>query len=150
MRFSTITAITITTSIVSAHGNHDIAREIAVREAMFQYTARDLSHCAAKMKARGLEERAIKRRANIAAELTQKRGIKGMFSKFFESLVLRKETDDAFVLARDVASVLATDHNETTLGYTLDTAESTIFASNGSCVLTPEGESGPYCELCQV
>ncbi|KAF8859947.1 aromatic compound dioxygenase [Acephala macrosclerotiorum] len=122
MRFSGIAAITITTAIVSAHGNHDIAREIAVREAMFQYTTRDLSHCAAKLKARGLEGRAIQRRANVAAELIQKRGIK----------------------ARDVASVLATDHNETTLGYTLDTAESTLFASNGSCVLTPEGESGPY------
>jgi hypothetical protein len=82
MRFSTIAAITITTAIVSAHGNHDIAREIAVREAMFQYTTRDLSHCAAKLKSRGLEGRAIQRRANVAAELTQKRGIKGMFSTF--------------------------------------------------------------------
>lgn len=49
------------------------------------------------------------------------------------------------ITARDVASVLATDHNETALAYTVDTEESVIFASNGSCTLTPEGESGPYC-----
>ncbi|KAK9416578.1 putative Intradiol ring-cleavage dioxygenase [Seiridium unicorne] len=35
---------------------------------------------------------------------------------------------------------LATDHNKTSLAYTLDTPEGTIFASNGSCILTPEGE----------
>lgn len=34
----------------------------------------------------------------------------------------------------------------TTLAYTVDTDESVIFASNGSCTLTPEGESGPYCK----
>ncbi|KAH6711199.1 Intradiol ring-cleavage dioxygenase [Leptodontidium sp. 2 PMI_412] len=122
MHFSTIAVTVLSAAVVSAHGNHDLDREIAVREAMFQYTSRDLSHCAAKLKSRGLEARAIQRRSDVAAELMKKRGIK----------------------SRDLASVLATDHNSTELGYTLDTAETTIFASNGSCVLTPEGESGPY------
>ncbi|KAG4427705.1 hypothetical protein IFR05_016810 [Cadophora sp. M221] len=122
MHFSTIAATVLSAAVVSAHGNHDLDREIAVREAIFHYTSRDVSHCAAKLKSRGFEARAIQRRSDVAAELMKKRGIK----------------------SRDVASVLATDHNSTDLGYTLDTAETTIFASNGSCVLTPEGESGPY------
>lgn len=46
---------------------------------------------------------------------------------------------------RDTDSVLATDHNATdTLGYTLSTPETTVFATNNTCVLTPEGEVGPY------
>ncbi|ATZ53109.1 hypothetical protein BCIN_08g07120 [Botrytis cinerea B05.10] len=122
MYLYTIFTTVLSAAIVSAHGNHDLDREIAVREAMFQYTSRDVSHCAAKLKARGLETRAIQRRSNVAAKLMKDRGIK----------------------ARDMAAVLATDHNSTSLGYTLDTAETTIFASNGSCILTPEGESGPY------
>ncbi|KAH6658509.1 Intradiol ring-cleavage dioxygenase [Truncatella angustata] len=93
-----------------------------MRSALLQHTSRDLGHCAAKLKARGFEQRAVERRAATHAELMKKRNIK----------------------ARDAAAVLATDHNNTALAYTLDTEESVIFASNGSCTLTPEGESGPY------
>jgi hypothetical protein len=46
---------------------------------------------------------------------------------------------------RDLATVLATDHNETSLGYTLNTPEATIFSANNSCILTPEVTQGPYC-----
>lgn len=125
MRFSSIVSTAMATGLVSAHGKLTLEREIAVREAMLgQHTSRDISHCAAKLKTRGLEDRAIERRARKRDELVKKRGIK----------------------ARDLATILATDHNETSLGYTLDTAESTIFASDASCILTAEGESGPYCK----
>ncbi|KAF3025532.1 hypothetical protein E8E14_009436 [Neopestalotiopsis sp. 37M] len=121
MIFNAITlAAVLGATAVSAHG--DIDREIAMRSAMLEHTSRDLSHCATKLKARGFEERAIQRRSETRAKLMKKRNIR----------------------ARDVDSVLATDHNSTALGYTLDTEESVIFASNGSCTLTPEGESGPY------
>ncbi|KAG4411800.1 hypothetical protein IFR04_015063 [Cadophora malorum] len=93
-----------------------------MREAVFQYTSKDLTHYAAKIKSRGLKACAAQRRSDVTTRLIKKRGIK----------------------ARDVTSALATDHNSTSLEYTLDTAETTIFASNGSCVLTPEGESGLY------
>lgn len=35
-------------------------------------------------------------------------------------------------------------HNDSSLGYTLDTAEATIFASNNTCALVPETTIGPY------
>ncbi len=36
------------------------------------------------------------------------------------------------------------NHNETSLGYSLATPESTIFSANTSCILTPENTDGPY------
>lgn len=125
MHFSTLLGTAAAVGVVTAHGTHTVEQEIAVRNAMLQqHTARDLSHCAAKLKTRGLEDRAIERRARKREELIKKRNIK----------------------ARDLATILATDHNETSLGYTLDTSEATIFATDASCILTSEGESGPYCE----
>lgn len=50
-------------------------------------------------------------------------------------------------VARDLALIIATDHNSACLEYILNTSEITIFAFNGSWILTPEGESGLYCEL---
>lgn len=125
MHFSSIFIAALAAGLVSAHGKLTLEREIAVRSAMLgQHTSRDISHCASKMKTRGLEDRAIERRAKKRDDLIKKRGIK----------------------ARDLATILATDHNQTSLGYTLDTAESTIFATDASCILTAEGESGPYCK----
>lgn len=124
MRFSTIISSAAAAGLVSAHGPLTVEQEIAVRSAMLQqHTSRDLSHCASKLKTRGLEDKAIERRARKRDELIKKRGIK----------------------ARDLTTILATDHNQTELGYTLDSAESTIFATENSCILTSEGESGPYC-----
>lgn len=80
MHFSTIAAVVLSAGAVSAHGNHDLDREIAVREAMLLYTSRDVSHCEAKMKSRGLEARATQRRSEVAAQLMKKRGIKGISS----------------------------------------------------------------------
>jgi protocatechuate 3,4-dioxygenase beta subunit len=120
MRYSAIIAGAVAAGVVSAHGNLD--QEIAVRRAMLQHTARNLDHCAAKLKTRGLEDRSIERRANKRDELVKKRNIK----------------------ARDLATVLATDHNATDTGFTLNTAEADVFASYTSCILTSEGESGPY------
>jgi protocatechuate 3,4-dioxygenase beta subunit len=40
--------------------------------------------------------------------------------------------------------VLATSHNETSLGYTVNTDSATLFTGNASCTLTPEVTQGPY------
>jgi protocatechuate 3,4-dioxygenase beta subunit len=49
---------------------------------------------------------------------------------------------------RDLATLEvyeAIDHNATSLyDYTIDTAETTIFSANTSCILTPEVTDGPY------
>ncbi|KAI1334893.1 Intradiol ring-cleavage dioxygenase [Xylariaceae sp. FL0016] len=121
MLFNTIATVALAATSVHAHGN--LKREIAMRSAMLEHTSRDLSHCSSKLKARGFEERAVQRRSETLNQLLKKRNIK---------------------TRRSVESVLATDHNETASGYTMGTPENVIFASNGSCTLTPEGESGPY------
>lgn len=47
----------------------EMEKEIAERSAYLKTTKRDLSHCAAKMKARGLEKRGLDRRSEKIAEL---------------------------------------------------------------------------------
>ena len=61
---------------VLAHPGHDHDAEQAVRREALQFSKRDLSHCAAKIKARGLEARSIKRRSTIANNLLKKRNLK--------------------------------------------------------------------------
>lgn len=75
MIFNAVLAMALAATTVSAHG--DLNREIAMRSAMLEHTARDLSHCASKLKARGFEERAVQRRSETRAKLMRKRGIKG-------------------------------------------------------------------------
>ncbi|KAH6656539.1 Intradiol ring-cleavage dioxygenase [Truncatella angustata] len=123
MRFSIVFTSVFASTLVSAHGSGSIDQELARRAEFLKYSRSDVSHCAAKIKARGLEERAVKRRAETVEALRQKRGIK---------------------TRRDLESVLNTDHNQTAKGYDLDTPIAELFATNKSCVLTPEGESGPY------
>ena len=61
---------------VSAHPGHDHTAEMAERAAaLSQFARRDLSHCAEKIKARGLEARAVARRSEMISKLRKKRGI---------------------------------------------------------------------------
>ncbi|KAK3942635.1 Intradiol ring-cleavage dioxygenase [Diplogelasinospora grovesii] len=122
MHFSKIAALAAAFGpLVSAHPGHDHKAELAERAAILSKLSRkDLSHCAAKLKARGIEARSIKRRNALAAEILKRSNIK-----------------------RDVTEVLATSHHSSE-SYTLATPESTIFATNNSCVLSPEVTEGPY------
>lgn len=48
---------------------------------------------------------------------------------------------------RDLGTVLATNHNLTDKGYTLETPADVLFSGlNNSCLLSPEATQGPYCE----
>ncbi|KAK9777117.1 putative Intradiol ring-cleavage dioxygenases domain-containing protein [Seiridium cardinale] len=122
MHFSLL-FLSILPSVALVHAGHDLDKEIAKRQDFLLTTRRNLAHCASKIKARGLEDRAVARRVATVKALQEKRNI---------------------VSRRDLASVLATDHNATASGYDLTTPVTELFASNASCVLTPEGESGPY------
>ncbi|KFY44050.1 hypothetical protein V494_01674 [Pseudogymnoascus sp. VKM F-4513 (FW-928)] len=74
--FSTlIVASAFAASSVLAHPGHDTRHEIAERAAFMKNSKRDLSHCAEKLKARGLEARAIQRRSAIAKDVREKRGL---------------------------------------------------------------------------
>jgi hypothetical protein len=78
MRFSTTLIAAIATKMVTAHGDHDLNQEMAVRNAMLQHTSRSVEHCAAQMKTRGLEARAAERRVKTRDQLIKKRGLKGI------------------------------------------------------------------------
>jgi Skp family chaperone for outer membrane proteins len=53
----------------------EMRQEIAERAEFMKHSKKDLSHCAAKMKARGIEKRAIARRTAMAKDARKKRGI---------------------------------------------------------------------------
>ncbi|KAI0123521.1 Intradiol ring-cleavage dioxygenase [Xylariales sp. AK1849] len=124
MHFQTIVSgLALLSGAVLAHPGHDVTEEIAERREFLGAVKRaDLSHCSAKLKARGVGKRNVARRNAALENARAKRGIK----------------------KRDLDTVLATSHNETTLGYTLNTDAATLFSGNSSCLLTPEVTQGPY------
>lgn len=66
MRFSTpvILCVAALVSSASAHPGHDVSNEIEERATFFKAIRRsDLSHCAAKLEARGLAKRNTVRRS---------------------------------------------------------------------------------------
>lgn len=76
MRFSAAAIAAILAGFAMAHPGHDVKQEIAERASfMSQLKTRDLSHCSAKLKARGLEQAAVARRSAIAKSERKKRGI---------------------------------------------------------------------------
>jgi hypothetical protein len=69
-----VTAALIASNAV-AHPGHDMRTEIAERAAFMQTSKRDLSHCAAKMKIRGIENGNVARRTALAKNPRKKRSI---------------------------------------------------------------------------
>lgn len=61
---------------IVAHPGHDVEQEIAERSAYFQGRRRDLSHCATKLKERGIEQRALMRRSTAVHNLRQEVALK--------------------------------------------------------------------------
>lgn len=123
MRFtSALVSAVLATSAVS-HPGHDHSAELQQRrDFQARNKVRDLSHCASKLKARGIAARNEARRTRALEAAQASRGLK----------------------KRDLASVLATDHNATELGYSAATDYATLFSSNASCILTPDVTQGPY------
>jgi hypothetical protein len=123
MQFSTtlIAAVAALSSTVAAHPGHDARQEIAERRAFMATHKRDLSHCAEKLKARGIEARNVARRAATATRQRERRGL----------------------VTRDFATVLNTTHLSD-VDYTPETDETIVFSSNNSCILSPEVTQGPY------
>lgn len=136
MQFLTPLVVTaILATSVSAHPGHDVSHEIEARATFMKTSKRDLSHCAAKIKARGLDYSSVQRRAAVAKAARQKRNL---------------ATNVPYLKARDEATVLNTTHLSSE-AYTNATDESIIFSGNSSCILSPEVTQGPYCKarLCK-
>jgi hypothetical protein len=61
--------------VVQAHPGHDIQQEMQARALGLQNTPPDIGHCAAKLKARGLEQQTVERCAEILRSEREKRGL---------------------------------------------------------------------------
>ncbi|KAJ4465636.1 Intradiol ring-cleavage dioxygenase [Lentinula edodes] len=100
--------------------HHDRRAELNIRE--FKVAAkRGLSACSEKLQRRDFHNRAAERRAAKFDSYRRHNGLR----------------------ARDTNITADTSHLSSA-NYTSGTPESTIFASNGTCILNPEGETGPY------
>ncbi|RYP74721.1 hypothetical protein DL769_003980 [Monosporascus sp. CRB-8-3] len=124
MRFTGLAScLVIVAGLASAHPGHDISQEIVERREFLSAVKRnDLSHCAEKLKARGVLERNVARRSAAVEKARAERGLK----------------------KRDLDDVLNTSHNKTELGYTPATDPALLFEGYNSCLLAPEGVQGPY------
>lgn len=123
MRFTQALVSALLAGSAVAHPGHDHSEELQQRrDFKAQNKVRDLSHCSAQLKARGVEARNEARRKRALENAQINRGLN----------------------KRSLESVLATDHNETDLGYTSATDVSTLFSSNASCILSPDVTQGPY------
>jgi hypothetical protein len=60
-----------------AHPGHDVAKEAAERRHALRNTKPNLQHCNKKLKARGVEQRTIDRRAALLRSEREKRGLTG-------------------------------------------------------------------------
>ncbi|KAH8886430.1 putative extracellular dioxygenase [Thozetella sp. PMI_491] len=127
MHFPTVARLAIggLFAVASAHpGGHDhlSSRELHEKREMYLNTKRSLGKCAKRLESSGLEARAMARRR--AAVEVQRRSLKAK--------------------KRDEETVLNTDHNRTALGFSPCTPEEILFASNGTCILNPVSEFGPF------
>lgn len=108
--------------LVAGHPGHSVSDELIKRQEFLKSSKRtDLNHCAAKVKAREIEARAVARR-KAAAEKKAKRGF----------------------IPRDLSDINKSHLSDADFG--VDTPLDTVFASNSSCVLSPEETEGPYCK----
>lgn len=67
--------VTLLLTYVAAHPGHDTRQEVEQHSAYIQHRKRDLTHCGAKIKARGLEARSVARRHASVESARAKRGI---------------------------------------------------------------------------
>jgi len=77
--FGTVVAASMISSVIAHPGEHhdadDLKRQIAARQQMASAAKRSLSACASTLRHRQLNTRSVSRRANIARDLREKRGI---------------------------------------------------------------------------
>ncbi|KAI0121088.1 Intradiol ring-cleavage dioxygenase [Xylariales sp. AK1849] len=120
MRFSIAVVAAFAATLAAAHPGEDHTMELLERQEFIANSRRtNLGHCAAKHKARGIEQRAIQRRSAIV-EKNSKRGF----------------------VERALSDINKTHHSDA--DFEADTPLADVFANNASCVLSPEETEGPY------
>ncbi|KAH6712684.1 Intradiol ring-cleavage dioxygenase [Leptodontidium sp. MPI-SDFR-AT-0119] len=131
-----VAAVCIASTVVAHPGEHhdhaEIKRQVKARDQMASAAKRSLDTCSSSLKHRELNARSLARRAEVVRDIRQKRSITTKSKKFRRDLA----TLEAFE---------AVEHNMTGVyDYTSATPESTVFAANTSCILSPENTDGPY------
>ncbi|KAH0013408.1 aromatic compound dioxygenase, partial [Aureobasidium melanogenum] len=138
VKIHAISAALLTASLSSlshAHPEeHEMANALAKRAEHAAIVQRGLEACYDHPKFLEMQKRGQERRWEKAQQLRKARGI--------------HETTP-FKTRRDLAALESfeeVNHNLTSLGYTVSTAPSVLFANykNASCILTPEVVVGPY------
>ncbi|KAH9824633.1 Intradiol ring-cleavage dioxygenase, core [Teratosphaeria destructans] len=124
-------------SLVAAHpGEHhdheEIAKQIKARDFRAAHTKRSINKCEGSAKYQETKKRSIARRSEAVQGLRAARGITAKPKKYRRDLATLEEYETV-------------NHNMTGIDmFNSETAESTVFAANTSCILTPEVTDGPY------
>ncbi|KAM7211411.1 Intradiol ring-cleavage dioxygenase [Rhypophila decipiens] len=122
MHIPTILSTAFLAGLVAAHPGHDHTQELKERAEFLAQNKNNLSHCADKLRARGVHASNIKRRNALTGNLLKKRGVDG----------------------REAFTPSIQKSHESLVEYTARTDPSVLFAGNASCVLSPEQIEGPY------
>ena len=75
MHFPAILSTALMAALATAHPGHDHTKELNSRLEFLANNKNDLSHCAEKMRARGLDANNARRRTQLAERLLKKRGL---------------------------------------------------------------------------
>lgn len=107
---------------------------------------KNLAACAEKLRTGGHQERVMARRNAIVENLRQKRSIESKSISLYHTCdcFVDTYTGRDFLTVRDRDSVINTSHQSNLTGITVDADPSLLFATNKSCVLSPEVTVGPY------
>ncbi|KAM5344658.1 hypothetical protein ACJ41O_013193 [Fusarium nematophilum] len=124
-----LATVMILAALSSAHpGHHDEhAPNPVAKRAFLSQSRRSLDACASHLEKRGTLRKAEVHRRDLANQY-----IKKSVKNAGQSLE-----------SRDTDTVLNTDHQSSLTGITANT-DSNIFFTNATCILSPEGEIGPF------
>ncbi|KAF2453724.1 Intradiol ring-cleavage dioxygenase [Lineolata rhizophorae] len=139
IKLNTIAAAAATASLCGlaiahpgeAHDAEKHARELATRNLYATKMSRDLEKCYSHPGYLAAQKRAVERRSAMVERLRQLRGID------VTSKPLARRDEDEW------EEWIGVDHNKTGTAST-DFDPSVVFASNATCVVTPEQTVGPY------
>ncbi|PYI14791.1 aromatic compound dioxygenase [Aspergillus violaceofuscus CBS 115571] len=124
-------SVALLASVGLGHPGHNVQEEAAERAAFLKRApvhSRSLSHCASSLKAREVEDANVARRGDALEHLRRKRGL----------------SNNQYLKARDLDSVLGTDHHSNLTHVDPSTDPRILFASGGTCIVQPEVTQGPY------
>lgn len=77
MHLPTFLLTALVAPLVAGHPGHDHAKELGTRLDFLANNKNDLSHCAEKMRTRGLFAANAQRRSQLAETILKKRGLEG-------------------------------------------------------------------------